>query len=241
LTIRIKVAEPQILAKLHEQLLEPGTLAYILKAVEREAKKAAAATPSRAAAVKRLEQERRKLQNLVSALEGGSPGPAAVLKAIAEREKAIGELEAQVRAVADAPTRRNLSVSSDWVKHQLSDLAGLLKEDVPRVKAELRRLNLALTFTPTDAAPRPHYVVKGQCDLSALVFSFVQGADRGRGSLTRLGAVVDLSREEAAVGRPDRYAPALLPSTGPVTTLPCEYLALFLCLQPAASAVESLL
>jgi hypothetical protein len=50
----------------------------------------------------------------------------------------------------------------------------LLKSDVPKVKAEFSRLNLALTFTPTDARPRPHYVVTGQCDLSALAFSFVR-------------------------------------------------------------------
>jgi hypothetical protein len=56
----------------------------------------------------------------------------------------------------------------------------LLHHDVSTVKAEFRRLNLALTFTPTDAEPRPHYVVKGQCDLSALVFSFVWPAERLR-------------------------------------------------------------
>ena len=50
------------------------------------------------AATKRLEQEKRKLQNLISALEGGSSTPAAVLSAIAEREKVIEALEARVRS-----------------------------------------------------------------------------------------------------------------------------------------------
>jgi hypothetical protein len=145
--------------------------------------------------MKRLEQEKRKLQNLVSALEGGSSSPAAVLKAIAERKKAIGELESEVRSLG-APTRpRTVDVSPDWVKQQLSGLAGLLKDDVARVKSEFRRLNLALTFNPVEGEPHPHYVVKGQCDLSALVFSFVRPADRGVPSARRPGAVNDLIRE----------------------------------------------
>jgi len=41
-----------------------------------------------------LEQEKRKLQHLVSALEGGASAPPAVLKAVSDREKAIAQLEA---------------------------------------------------------------------------------------------------------------------------------------------------
>ena len=67
---------------------------------------------------------------------------------------------------------------TDWVETQLRDFASLLKEDVPRVKSEFRRLNLGLSFTPVEAEPRAHFVVEGQCDLSALVFSFVQASDR---------------------------------------------------------------
>jgi len=63
---------------------------------------------------------------------------------------------------------------------------------VPRVESEFRRLNLALTFTPTDAAPRPHYVVKDQCDLSALAFSSVRTAGNGAALTRRSGALVDL-------------------------------------------------
>ena len=43
LTIRIKVVEPQILAKLQADLLQPKNIASIARAVEREAKKALAA------------------------------------------------------------------------------------------------------------------------------------------------------------------------------------------------------
>jgi site-specific DNA recombinase len=198
LTIRIKVVEPQILAKLQEELLKPGTLDYITNAVEREAKKALTTRKDGAATMKRLEQEQRKLQNLVSALESGSSTPAAVLKAIAEREKAVGELEAQVRAADEVRAPRKLDVSSDWVRQQLSELAGLLKEDVPRVKSEFRRLNLALTFTPVESEPRDHYVVKGQCDLGALVFSFVWPEDHAIALTRRSGAVQYRTGEQAA-------------------------------------------
>jgi hypothetical protein len=181
LTIRIKVAEPQILTKLQEALLKPATVDYITGAVEKELKKASAAAPKDVGALrKQLDQEKRKLQNLVSALEGGASAPASILKAISDREKAIAQLEGQIRSEAEPRPAPKFEVTSDWVGQQLGDLAGLLRSDAARVKAEFRRLNLTLTFTPTDAEPRPHYVAKGQCDLSALVFSVVRPADRGR-------------------------------------------------------------
>jgi site-specific DNA recombinase len=164
LTIRIKVAEPQILAKLQAELLKPQSLAYITERLEKEIKKSTTAPADGAVLQRRLEHEKRKLQNLLRALEDGATAPATVLKAIAEKEKAIAELEVQVRAVGAPRTTPKIADAEGWVRTQLADLAGLLHDDVSTVKAEFRRLNLALTFTPTDAEPRPHYVVKGQCD-----------------------------------------------------------------------------
>ena len=40
------------------------------------------------------------LQHLVSALEGGASAPAAILKAVSDREKAIAQLEGQIRCAA---------------------------------------------------------------------------------------------------------------------------------------------
>lgn len=179
LTIRVKVAEPQILEKLQQTLLESKTLAFIVKALDREQKKARSVVRNRDDdPVKLVDQNRRRLQNLVAALEGGTSAPAAIVRAIAEKEKVIEQLERAVRSRA-APALESVKVAdlSAWVKQQLEDLTGLLKSDVARVKSEFRRLNLALTFAPTDAAPRPHYVVKGQCDMSALAFSFVRPTD----------------------------------------------------------------
>jgi site-specific DNA recombinase len=99
LTIRIKVTEPQILAKLHGELLEPATITYITKAVEREVKRSAGGGPKKTEQVrKRLDHEKRKLQNLVTALEDGSSTPAAILNAIREREKTIAQLEREAEA-----------------------------------------------------------------------------------------------------------------------------------------------
>ena len=76
---------------------------------------------------------------------------------------------------------------------QLADLVGVLKNDPGRVKAEFRRLNLQLEFRPVEAKPRPHYVVSGQCGLSALVFLFLR---------RRLaGAVLDRLKEESVHSR----------------------------------------
>ena len=147
-------------------------------------RKAHSATPKAGVAtMKRLEQETRKLQNLISALEGGSSSPSAIVNAIADREKVIGGLEAQLRTSVEPVPPGKLDGRCQ---------TGLLKDDVPRVKSESRCLNLALTFTPIEAKPRPHYVVKGQCDLSALVFSLVRPPDRS-GTPRRSGASLDLS------------------------------------------------
>ena len=66
-----------------------------------------------------------------------------------------------------------------WVRQQLEDLTGLLKSDPVKVKSEFRRLNLQLTFLPTEAEPRAHYIVKGQCDLGALVFFYLRSRRQG--------------------------------------------------------------
>jgi hypothetical protein len=193
------VAEPQILAKLQAELLQSKNVAYIARAVEREAKKKALTKGTKDSTATRalLDQENRKLQNLVAALEGGAASPSSVLKAIADRENSIAQLERELGAATTRPTNVDVGDLTEWVQAQLADLASLLKEDVPRVKAEFRRLNLALTFTPAEAEPRPHFVVEGQCDLSALVFSFVRPADRRRltaGRRVPSGAALDLMR-----------------------------------------------
>ena len=198
---------------------------WVSAALEKEIKKSTLAPADGAVLQKRLEQEKRKVQNLLRALEDGATAPAVVLKAIAEKENAIADLEVQVRAVGAPRATPKIADAEGWVRTQLEDLAGLLHDDVPTVKAEFRRLNLALTFTPTDAQPRPHYVVKGQCDLSALVFSFVWPAERlyippsnhkcvrSRLRYAPLGAAVGLLGVRATQCRKALAAPSATPES----------------------------
>jgi site-specific DNA recombinase len=179
LTIRMKVAEPQILGKLRSELLKPAALAYISNAVEKEVQKALNAPQEEASGIQRqLDQERRKLQNLVAAIEGGSTAPSALLKAMAERETTIKRLERELRKEDNRPVRKLPDVPV-WVHTQMQNLTELLKTDAPRVKSEFRRLSLQLSFNPIEAEPRPHYMVKGQCDLSALVFFYLRSRNGG--------------------------------------------------------------
>ena len=75
------------------------------------------------------------------------------------------------------------------MREQLQGLTGLPTSDPAKVKSEFRRLNLQLTFHPTEAEPRAHYVVKGQCDLGALVFFYLRSR--------RQGAVLDPMRGQS--------------------------------------------
>jgi site-specific DNA recombinase len=187
LTIRMKVAEPQILARLQSELLKPQALAYVSKAVEKAALKALAGSQDGAGAIQRqLDQERRKLQNLIAAIEGGSGAPSALLKAISDREGAIKKLEGELGKAAAKPLAPKLPDVPSWVEKQLRDLTTVLKADPARTKSEFRRLNLQLSFNPTEAEPRPYYIVKGQCDLGALVFFYLRSR--------RQRAVLDLMR-----------------------------------------------
>jgi site-specific DNA recombinase len=197
LTIRMNVAEPQVLAKLRSELLEPTALAHITKSLEKEVQRALAApNQGRGDAERQLSQERKKLQNLIAAIEGGSTAPASLLKAVSEREATIKRLETELRKQEEKPSGKTLPDLPSWVRGQLEDLTGLLKSDPAKVKSEFRRLNLQLTFHPTEAEPRAHYIVKGQCDLSALVFFYLRSR--------RPGAVLGPTRGQSAAERRDR-------------------------------------
>ena len=111
-----------------------------------------------------------------------------MLKAIKDREVTINRLEAQLKSEGQKPVSSKTPAIAPWVHQQLKDLTSLLKTDPVKVKSEFRRLNLQLTFNPIEAKPRPHYEVKGQCDLSALAFSFLDSKFQG--------AVLDYSRAQ---------------------------------------------
>ncbi|PYR93544.1 MAG: hypothetical protein DMF84_09080 [Acidobacteria bacterium] len=196
LTIRAKIAEPQMLAKLQAELVRPEVEKYVLERVQTELAKRRDGQPQREAKLqKELKEERRKLQNLVSAIEGGAHVPS-LMAALKEREAAVAQLEAALRRGEKAA--KPLAMAADLpsaVAEQLRSLHQLLLTNPERTKSEFRRLNLKLEWTPIEAEPRPYIAVKGQCDLSALAFSVLVPAER------RMGAVVGLSLGRAAVER----------------------------------------
>jgi site-specific DNA recombinase len=169
LTIRMKVAEPIIFGRLQMELSKPAALAYLVRKTTEVLTAKATQGGNLARLKKQLAQEQRKRDNLVAAVESGSDSPAVVMRAIATREANISELERQLALAHHAEPPHDLRNLPKEVARQLADLAKVLKGDDPaRVKAALRDLNFALKFIPTDAAPRPHYLVEAQCDLSAL-------------------------------------------------------------------------
>jgi hypothetical protein len=180
----MKVAEPQILGRLQDELQRPVSVAYITKSLERELVRTLRNPPGKDRELRRqLDEERRKVQNLIAAIEGGSTGPAALLQAVSDREARIRHLERELRREERTVRHPRPPDLQEWVRRQLNDLTAVLKDDPSRVKAEFRRLNLELTFEPVEAEPRPHYVVRGRCDLSPLAVSYLQ--------VRREGAVLD--------------------------------------------------
>ena len=155
-------------------------MAHITKSFEKEVQRALASPKAGANDNQRqLEQERKKLQNLITAIEGGASVSSTLLKAVADREATIKRLEAELRKEEEKPSSKKLPDLPSWVREQLKDLAGLLKSDPAKVKSEFRRLNLQLTFHPTEADPRDHYIVKGHCNLGALVFFYLRSRHQG--------------------------------------------------------------
>jgi site-specific DNA recombinase len=191
LTIRIKVAEPQLLDKLRSRLLEPDTVTHIAAGLRHGLSQEVRPTRDLR---RQLEGERQKRTNLIAAIESGADVPS-VLAALKEREATIARLEREIQAVSTATVQKRLDDSElrAWVEHQLSDLYGLLKDNPERAKAEFRRLNLSLVFDPiAQESDNPYFRVTGQCDLSALAVSFSARAER------RTGADVDRSLEDSA-------------------------------------------
>jgi Two component regulator propeller len=104
-----------------------------------------------------------------------------LLKAIEDREGTSNKLQPELRKAEAKPAPKALPDLSSWVEQQVRELTALLKTDAARMKSEFRRLNLQLSFNPTEAEPRPYYTVQGQCDLSALVlFHFCAFKHRAR-------------------------------------------------------------
>ena len=208
-TIRVKVAEPIILARLQAELSKPATAAYLLRETEKGLAQATAKAADAGRLTKQLEQEQRKLRNLVAAIEAGNDSPAVVMRAIAAKEAVIGDLEGQLATAREQPPAREIRDLPQRISRLLGSLSTVLKGDDPqRVKAALRDLNFSLKFIPTEAEPRAYFAVEAQCDLFALGSFYVRltvaqmvavaKGTQGGGWPGHLGAPVALLGEQAA-------------------------------------------
>lgn len=169
LTIRAKVADPALLAGLRAELLRPETVATITSLLAAELNALLDQRPAvRNRAETGLREARRRLQNLIQAIEDGAGG-ATVREALAARETDVRRLEAELATLAE-PLERKLAVMPTWVRQQLEDVAGLLTDTPERTKAEFKRLGVAFTLHPVhEQRARPFLRAEGTTDFAQVI------------------------------------------------------------------------
>lgn len=157
LTIRAKVADAYLVARLKAELLAPPTLNYIVEVLTTELNRRIDERPRLLANAKTARQEtRQKLQRLIEAIEKGGSATT-IVRAIGEHEAELVRLEATLAELAE-PMHRRLAVIPGWVRQQLEDLVTLLSESPERTKAEFQRLGLTVTMAPVmTETGRPFY------------------------------------------------------------------------------------
>jgi site-specific DNA recombinase len=167
LTVRAKVADPALLAGLQQFLLEPQTIAHLTDALTARLNALLDERP-RLRGLKLTERDtlQRKLANLVAAIEDG--GSTSLLAAMRTRESEIARLDADL-AELEGPLPERLAVIPSWVRQQVSDVAGLLSANTPRVKAEFQRLGVRFEMAPVLGEGRPFLRAVGQTDLSVVL------------------------------------------------------------------------
>jgi ElaB/YqjD/DUF883 family membrane-anchored ribosome-binding protein len=105
-------------------------------------------------AQKALRDARRRLDNLVMAVESGG-GTSSLLEAVRAREADIQRLTYELDELAK-PLEQKLKVIPTWVRQQLEDVVGLLSETPEKTKAEFKRLGVSFTLYPVrDEGARP--------------------------------------------------------------------------------------
>jgi DNA invertase Pin-like site-specific DNA recombinase len=169
LTIRAKVADPALLAGLRAELLRPETVQYVTDALAAGLNHAIDQRPAlRARTEDALRDARRRLGNLVDAVEGGA-GAASLIEAMIEREAEVQRLHGELEALSE-PLEQKLAVMPTWVRQQLEDTAGLLAETPERTKAEFKRLGLSFVLRPTQSEGGKTFLrAEGTTDFANLI------------------------------------------------------------------------
>ena len=168
LTIRAKVADPLLLAGLQAELIRPTWVEAITDAVTQEVRRALTQHPHRHAALKkRRETVARKLDSLLAAVEDGGVPLGSLRARISERDVELRGIDADLVTHVNV-TPVDVTVIPTWVRRQLENLNGLLKDAPLRAKAEFQRLQVQFVLTPVLNDGRPFLRAVGTGDLSAL-------------------------------------------------------------------------
>lgn len=169
LTIRAKIADAHLLAGLRAELLRPETVQYVTEALGVALNRVIDERPRiRARGEDALKDARRRMANLVAAVEEGS-GASALLEALKAREADVRRLESELERLEE-PLERKLAVMPTWVRQQLEDTAALLAEAPERTKTEFRRLGLGFTLFPVyEDTARPFLRAEGTTEFAHLI------------------------------------------------------------------------
>ena len=180
LTIRAKVADPVLLAGLQTELERPEMIRYITAAATAEVTRALDHRPQhRDQLLAARASAARKLENLVFALENGV-ALGSVKHAMSAREAELQRLDDELGRLSDAPAL-DLTVIPTWVREQLQDVAGLLRDAPERARAEFKRLGVQFTLSPICDEGRPFLRAVGIGDFSHLCgVRDLPGSTRGR-------------------------------------------------------------
>jgi DNA invertase Pin-like site-specific DNA recombinase len=193
LTVRAKVADPALLAGLRAELLRPETVEYVTRALAVQLNQVIDQRPAlRSRAEDALRDAKRRLDNLVAAIEGGATA-ASLLEALHTRENDARRLQAELDALSE-PLEQKLRVMPTWVRQQLEDAAGLLSAASERSKTEFRRLGVSFVLhMAQDGAGLPFLRAEGTTDFARVLSS---------GPLSTTDALHPGSAPETAPARP---------------------------------------
>jgi chromosome segregation ATPase len=140
-----KTLEDLLLTRLKAELERPEVVDYIARELRGQVEGIQNRTQERQRLGKELEAERRKLQNLVAALEDGRSS-STILEAIQKREANIQRLQAALTTLGRE--RRPISVTPEWITSQLSDLSSLLTDSGEKARNAFRKLALDIRLHP---------------------------------------------------------------------------------------------
>jgi hypothetical protein len=154
---------------LRAELLRPDTVATVTAHLAAALNALLDQRPAlRERAEEALRDARRRLENLIAAIEEGAGG-STLRDAITSRESDVRRLETELEALAE-PLERKLAVMPTWVRQQLEDVAGLLADTPKRTKAEFKRLGVSFTLHPVlDAGARPFLRAEGMTDFAQVI------------------------------------------------------------------------